>query len=385
VLVFSITVTGILANTLVNAPLPDILAAFGVGDAAAGLLVAAATLPGIVVAPLIGLAADRFGRRAVLVPCLVVFGVAGVAAGVAPSFEVLLGLRLAQGFGSAGLINLAVVLLGDHWTGTERARLIGVNAAVLTVSVAVFPALGGVLTQLGGWRWSFAPYALALVTAVAVAAVLPRAAPAAPVTVARQVRDAVDVLRQTPVWASISFGFVLFALIFGLFLTVLPILLEQRFGLGPAARGLLLAVPATTSTVAALVLGRTRSRLGAARLLLLANVLFVVGFATIGLAPALAGVVAGALAYGYGEGSAIPTVQDVVAGRAPEAGRAAVVAVWVGAARAGQTVGPLAAGLALGAFGPGPTYLLGAAVAAALLVAQLALGRHLGAARHALR
>jgi hypothetical protein len=42
--VFSITVSGILSNTLINAPLPDIISAFGRGDGAAGLLVAAATL-----------------------------------------------------------------------------------------------------------------------------------------------------------------------------------------------------------------------------------------------------------------------------------------------------------------------------------------------------
>jgi hypothetical protein len=45
--VFSITVSGILSNTLINAPLPDIISAFGRGDGAAGLLVAAATLPEI--------------------------------------------------------------------------------------------------------------------------------------------------------------------------------------------------------------------------------------------------------------------------------------------------------------------------------------------------
>ena len=82
--VFSVTVSGILSNTLINAPLPDIISAFGRGDGAAGLLVAAATLPGIVVAPAIGLLADRFGRRTVLLPCLVVFGLAGLASAFAP-------------------------------------------------------------------------------------------------------------------------------------------------------------------------------------------------------------------------------------------------------------------------------------------------------------
>ena len=128
---------------------------------------AAGTLPGIVMAPVIGVLADRFGRRAVLVPCLAAFGVFGLLSALAPTLRhARSSLRLLQGLGSAGLINLAVVLIGDHWTGLERARLVGQNAAVLTVSLAVFPPLGGLLTELGGWRLSFAPYALGLATAV---------------------------------------------------------------------------------------------------------------------------------------------------------------------------------------------------------------------------
>lgn len=371
-LVFAVTVTGILANTLVNAPLPDILTYFGRSDGYAGVVVAAATLPGIVLAPVIGLLADRFGRRKVLIPCLVVFGLAGLGAAVAPTFGALVAMRLVQGFGSAGLINLAVVLIGDHWEGADRARLIGYNAAVLTVSVAVFPAVGGLLAQAGGWRWSFAPYGLALVTAAAVWLLLPSRPTPTPVPLSHQVRDAVAVLRQRAVFGAVSFGFVLFVLIFGLFLTAMPLLLEQDFGLDAATRGLVLAFPATGSTVAALLLGRTRARFGARRLLLASSIAFVIGFVTIGLTDALVLVFVGSLLYGLGEGSSIPTVQDVVAGAEPEASRGAVVAAWVGAARAGQTIGPLLAGIAVGAFGPSATFVAGGVVAAMLLVVPVA-------------
>jgi MFS family permease len=178
--VFAITVTGILANTLINAPLPDIVDDLGVPDASAGLLVAAGTLPGIVIAPIIGLLADRYGRRQVLIPCLTIFGVAGVAGAFAPTFEVLLATRALQGVGSAGLINLAVVLLADSWDGAARAKVIGQNAAVLTISIAITPALGGLLAEAGGWRASFAPYGLALVTAGAAWLLVPERSPGAP-------------------------------------------------------------------------------------------------------------------------------------------------------------------------------------------------------------
>ena len=369
--VFSVTLTGILSNTLINAPLPDIVAELGVPDDRVGLLVAAGTLPGIVMAPVIGLLADRYGRRPVLVPCLVLFGVAGLAGAFAPTFGALLAARALQGFGSAGLINLAVVLLADSWEGAARAKVIGQNAAVLTVSIAVLPAVGGLLAEAGGWRWAFAPFGIALVTAVGVWAYVPDRVAVDPPTVRGQVRAAAGVVRQPVVAGSIAFGSVVFVLIFGLFLTTLPLLLEDRFGLSAGQRGFVLAAPALGSTTVALLLGRLRRRLGARRLLLGATTLFVVAFAVVGLAPLLIVLLGGALLYGLGEGASIPTLQDLVAGAAPDESRGAVVAVWVGAARLGQTVGPLLAGLVLAVGDATTVFLAGATVAGALLVAQL--------------
>lgn len=374
-LVFSVTLTGILANTLPNAPLPDLLRDFDQPESASGLFVAAGTLPGILMAPAIGLLADRYGRRQVLVPCLVAFSAFGVASMLAPGWGLLLAFRLLQGFGSAGLINLAVVVISDFWDGTERTRRIGWNSAVLTVSVAVLPAVGGWLAEAGTWRWAFAPYGLGLITAVGIARKLPAGPPLVTVGARAQLRAAGEVLRQPRVAASIGFGFVLFALIFGLFLTVLSVHLDGTFGLGAGHRGLVIAAPAAGATAAALLLGRTRARFGRARLLIMANVLFVIGFVVIGLADVLPLLLLGALCYGLGEGSAIPTVQDVVAGAAPPSSRGAVVAVWVGAARAGQTVGPLLAGVGIATVGTGTTFVLGGGVALAMLVAQLLLPR----------
>jgi ACDE family multidrug resistance protein len=370
-LIFTITITGILANTLVGPAIPDILDAFDRPDSSAGLFVAAGTLPGILMAPVIGVLADRLGRRAVLVPCLTAFGLFGLLSALAPTFEVLLGLRVLQGLGSAGLINLAVVLIGDHWSGFERSRRVGQNAAVLTVSLAVFPPLGGLLAELGGWRWSFAPYVVGLVTAVFIWNRLDPNRPLDAVGLREQLGGARVAVRQRDVLGSISIGFILFMLIFGLFLTALPVHLEREFGLGAGWRGLVLAAPALTSTIAALRLSRLRGRYGAVRMIAIAGGLFTVAFLVMGMAGSLPVLLLGAMIYGLGEGICIPTLQDVVTGTAPAAQRGAVVAIWVGAARAGQTIGPLAAGAVYGATSTGATFVVGSGLAGCILVAQV--------------
>lgn len=368
-LVVAITLTGIMGNVVIVPALPDIAADLGVPASRGGLLLAAGTAPGIVVAPVIGLLADRFGRRAVLLPCLVLFGLAGGLGGLAPSFGALLALRLLQGVGSAGLINLAVVIITDHWDGVERARRIGRNAAALTASLVILPPLGGLLAAIGGWRATFLPFWIGLVTAGFVAVGLPGRGPGGPGPRGAGLRGAIPAVVSRGVLAPMALGFCVFVLIFAL-LSTAPAYLDDRFGLAVSSRGLLLGLPALTATAAALSLGRLRARVARRRLVVAGLLLFTVGFTLIGVAPALAVVAAGLLAYGLGEGLLVATLQDTVAGAAPPASRGTVVATWVGFARAGQTVGPVAAGAGQGALEGRAPFL--AAAAAALVLAGLA-------------
>src|SRR5689334_16419563 len=100
ILIYSVTITGILNNTIIGPAIPDILDSFHQPDSRAGILVAVGAIPGIVVAPAIGLMADRYGRRQILVPCLVIYAICGGLAGLAPTFGALIALRFVQGMGS---------------------------------------------------------------------------------------------------------------------------------------------------------------------------------------------------------------------------------------------------------------------------------------------
>lgn len=373
-LIGSITVTGILANTLIYPAIPDILEDLAVGDGGAGFLVAAASLPGIVVAPLIGVLADRYGRRAILVPCLVVFGLFGALGALAPSFLWLLVARFGQGFGSAGLLNLANVLISDTWTGVERARIYGYNAAVLTVSLAVLPAVGGVLTDLGSWRYSFAPYPLALITAVVVLRRLGDGPNDRSTSIANQLRAAATVARSTAVLAPLTLTFITFIMVFGLFLTVLPLHLERAFGLTAGQRGAVMAVPAIGATVGALVLGQVRARLGPRSIVAISFGLFALAYPVVGFAGSLVVLLGAAVLYGLGEGLVMPTLTDVVAESAPDANRGAVLSLQASAIRSGQSVGPLVAGLGIGLVGISSTFALAGVLAAAVALVAAGLG-----------
>ncbi len=380
VFIFAVTLTGILNNTLVTPAIPDILRDFGVPSNRSGILVSVGSVAGILLAPAIGFLADRYGRRLVLTACLVTFAVFGLGAALAPTFELLLVARFLQGMGSAGLINLAVVLIGDHWTGAERTRLVGRNSAVLTVGLASLPLVSGVITETLGWRATFGVYTVAFVTAGWSWLILDGSRPAEIPELRRQLRDAGAAVKRPETATNVGITLIMFMMIFGLMLTVLPIHLAEVFGLDAAARGLFISVPAITSTVAAFNLGRIRRRANAATMVAAAATLWAIAFTTIGLAGSLVVVAVGALVFGAGEGSLVPLLQDVAMSSAPEGQRGAVVATWVGFARLGQTLGPLVAGFGLGAFGSGTTLVAGSALAVVMAIAG-GLGPLRGASR----
>ena len=368
VLILAVTGTGIMGNTLLAPAIPDILDEFGVSDSGAGLLIAATSFPGIFMAPVMGVLADRLGRRRVLVPCLATFGVFGTAAALAPSFAFLIAARFGMGIGAAGLINLAVVLIGDYWGPLDRTRLIGRNAAFLTVCIAVMPPIGGVLTDLGSWRLALAPYSLAVLTAVVAWRMLPPDRPDATVSVREQLGGVGDVVQQPAVLTIMIGGAASFVLIFGVFLSTLPIHLENEFGYGASMRGVFLALPAIPSTIVAFNLQRIRERISARVLLVGGSLAFAIGFVLIGAGEVAALIVLGCAVYGIGEGGLIPTLQDRAVELSPPEHRGAVVAVYVGAARLGQTVGPLGAAALFGATSTFLALRVGVALAIALAV-----------------
>lgn len=369
--IFTVTLTGILSNTLVTPAIPDILAEFGMPDGSAGTLVATGSVAGIAVAPIAGFLADRFGRRIVLTVSLAVFGVFGGLAAVAPTFEILLLARFMQGTGSAALVNLAVVLIGDNWTGADRTRLIGRNSAVLTVGLASIPLLSGAVTETFSWRVTFAIYTVALGTAAIAWVMLDGRRPADPPHVREQFGEALVVLKQPILRASLLSGFLVFVAIFGLFLTVLPVHLADVFGMGAGARGVLISLPALTATLASFNLGRIRAKASPRAVVILSSAILIVAYVTLGLTTTLLVAVVAALLYGSSEGLFIPLLQDLTLDDAPDEHRAVVIAVWVGFARLGQTVGPLLAGVAMGFLGTGPTFVAGAGIAGLILLVGL--------------
>jgi EmrB/QacA subfamily drug resistance transporter len=101
-----------------------------------------------------GRAADLLGRRRVLVGGISLIGISSLIGGLAGSSGVLIGARLAQGFGAALTLPAALSILTTTFKeGKDRNTAVGVWGAVGGLASAAGVLLGGLLTEGLGWRW----------------------------------------------------------------------------------------------------------------------------------------------------------------------------------------------------------------------------------------
>jgi MFS family permease len=99
---------------------------------------------------------DRLGRRSVFLVGLVVFTAASLACGFAPSLSWLVAFRIVQAVGGSMLNPVAMSIIVNAFRDpADRARAIGVWAAVVGLSMALGPLVGGALVDGAGWRWIF--------------------------------------------------------------------------------------------------------------------------------------------------------------------------------------------------------------------------------------
>ncbi|MFC4122405.1 MFS transporter [Nonomuraea zeae] len=147
-----------LNSSMIAVALTHIEAEFHVGIAAVTWLATGFYLTGILVPPLMGTLADRFGPRPVFCAGLVTMAVTGVLAALAPTYPALVGVRLLQAFGSCATMPAGMAIVRAEMSGEDGRpppRVIATISMVLTASAAAGPVLSGFLVTLGGWRAIF--------------------------------------------------------------------------------------------------------------------------------------------------------------------------------------------------------------------------------------
>ena len=337
--IFGVTLMAVLGVASIAPALPRIAETLGVSAGQVGLLVTAFTLPGVILTTFAGILADRYGRLKVLLPGLILFAIAGTACVFATSFPALIALRVVQGIGGSAIGSINVTLIGDLFVDRQRTTAMGLNASVLSIGTAAYPAVGGALAMVA---WS-APFALALL-AIPAAVLAVRRLRAAPkgqkANLGDYFGDIWVIVRRREVLALFFASTAIFILLYGAYVTFLPFLMAGRFGSSPLGIGLLMAGLSISTAVTSANLGRLAARLGEVGVMRAGFVVFAVGLALIPLAPIVWALAVPAVLLGFAFATTIPIVQVLLTGVAPADRRGAVMSLNGTVLRLGQTLGP---------------------------------------------
>jgi EmrB/QacA subfamily drug resistance transporter len=102
-----------------------------------------------------GRTADRVGARRVFFAGLLVFCLGSVLSGVAPSVAFLIGGRIIQGAGGAGMLPPSLGLLLAAYPADRRVRIVALWSGISALAVATGPSIGALLITEWGWRAVF--------------------------------------------------------------------------------------------------------------------------------------------------------------------------------------------------------------------------------------
>jgi predicted MFS family arabinose efflux permease len=244
----------------------------------------------------------------------------------------------------AAIHPLSITMIGDARTGPAQVSAQGQRVAMISISDASLPVIGGLMV---GLAW-FAPFALQLVTlplAVAAWFLLPknigsRKPPA------DYLKQLFDVLKEkTSLTLQVS-GFLRFLFKFA-FLTYLPILVVSKRGLSPTLAGVALGAAAVAGIVMGALSGRLVRLAAPSRLTAFSLVLIAAAFFVISINESVGLLLLASLMFGLADGIYGVFQNALIAQASPAEQRGAFIAASGSVRNLGKFIAPTLLGLAV--------------------------------------
>ncbi len=368
---FSLTLIMTIGVAGITPVLPAVMQKFAATPISVAWVITIFTLPGVLILPLVGMLADRYGRKTVLMPSLVIFIFASVGAGLAESFAGLLFWRFVQGLGSTAMGFLPSVILADRYQGPALPRLMGYNAAVLSVGTAIAPALGGLFGALH-WRLPLM-LGLAALLPLIVALRIPLRGKAQGSGLKEYWGSSWATIKNPYTILLFIFGFLSFLMLYGPIITCLPLLQQQKFAATPMVIGIFSVLFSLGGCLSSAFLGRLTGRFSLRTLLAGSQLLYIAGLLAIPLVPASAMpfLALPLIIYGLGQGLNTPIVIMLQVRRAPDENKASIMSTHNMLMRLAQSLAPVMFGYIYHHASPTAAFFTGAFVAGIMVALSL--------------
>lgn len=338
--IFSVTLVGVMGVSIFGPALPIIRAELGVSERAIGMLITALAAPGVVLTPIMGILADRWGRKKVLVPSLLLYGAAGGACAFVRDFDLLLALRVLQGVGASALGVVNITLIGDLFLGRERDQAMGLVTAFQSATVTAMPIIGGALVAVA-WYYPFLAQFLGLPVALGALIFLDNPEPKPTEGLGSYLKNAFSGMLNVKVISMFAVSTMTFTILYGSYVAYFPLHMTDRFGTGSILIGVIMGSGAAWVFVTSTQLGRLTAVFGRAGLIRISMGLIAASLCMVPFIHNQLLMFAPYALLGMGMGVNQPTINSLLADLAPLEQRAAFMSINGTVLRLGQTLGPV--------------------------------------------
>ncbi len=135
--------------------LATLIREFGMSKETAGLLNTLTLVASAIGSVVIGILADRYGRRRMLSLSILIYSLATFACGLSPTIFILAIFRFVLGLGMGGEWNSGAALVAETWPGKWRGRALGIVQSSWAVGYALAAITAGIVLAHANWRWVF--------------------------------------------------------------------------------------------------------------------------------------------------------------------------------------------------------------------------------------
>lgn len=337
----------IMGAAAVAPALPEMLEYFADVPNASLLVSMVVTLPalGIIISsPFIGILADRYSRKKMLMISLAIFAIVGATGAFLNTLYVILAFRALLGIGIAGMTICATSLLADNYSGAELKKKIGLQSASMGFGAVVLEVTGGALADIS-WHAPYYIYLIALIIIPAAMLSISESKNRNAKNNQRGHKSAGNLMKPKQVSLRIIAliyiaTFTLMVLFFSV-PTKLPFVLSEK-GISSALMiGMLISIPGFFATIGGLGNMRISRYLSEMKTNLLFFIMLGTGIFILSIAPDLTTLITGLIITGIGFGVINATNLSWLGRIAPQNSRGKIFSGFTTVLFLGQLVSPI--------------------------------------------
>ncbi|MFB9761255.1 MFS transporter [Ectobacillus funiculus] len=346
----SIPMILVLGNSMLIPVLPEMKTELGISHFKVSLIISVFSIAAAISIPVLGYLSDRFSRKAVIIPSLILYGSGGLLAGAAAAWFsnaymwIIVG-RVLQGAGAAGTAPIAMALTGDLFKGGEQSRVLGLVEASNGFGKVISPIIGSLLAIL---FWYAAFFAFPIFCLISVLLTIffvkeKKEKHAHHTPVGKYTKGLISVFKTEGRWLFAAYltGATCLFTLFGILFYISNIL-EKDHGINGVLKGCILAIPllfmTTTSYITGSKIGKRMSLMKT--LIILGLLLMTASFSALVLFKNLIPFFSVLVISSIGTGLVLPCINSFITGSVPADRRGFVTALYGSVRFLGVAIGP---------------------------------------------